>query len=101
MESKFIKVNHMYASTRDNQITYYEAGRIVININHIISLVPHKSLAGYWTLTMRDNITYVVDHNITKIFGEDYYTFEEQSIFVCDTCGGNYDKNHGCQCNHG
>jgi hypothetical protein len=92
MDNRFIKLKHMLRSERENAM-YYEDGRIIINLDHIISLVPHKSLVGYWILTMRDDKVYVVDHSIANHFpvlDDDYI---EQSIFVCDICGINHDKN--------
>lgn len=77
MDKRFVQVKHMLRNERDN-IAYYEGGRIIINLDHIISLQPHNSLVGYWNLTMRDNITYVVDHSILNHFpvmGEDYNVF--------------------------
>ncbi len=47
----------------------------------LISLIPHQSLTGYWTIQMTNNITYVVDHSILNhfpIMGEDYL---DQNIF--------------------
>jgi len=77
MDNRFVQLKHMLRNERDN-VAYYEGGRIIINLDHVISLQPHQSLTGYWTLTMRDKITYVVDHSILNHFpvmGEDYNVF--------------------------
>ena len=80
MDNRFVQVKHMVRSERENAV-YYEGGRIIINLDHIISLQPHKSLHGYWNIEMTDTITYVVDHSILNhfpIMGEDYL---DQNIF--------------------
>lgn len=92
MDNRFIYLKHMLRSERENAM-YYEGGRIIINLDHIISLVPHKALVGYWILTMRDDKVYVVDHSITNYFPVLDYEYINQSIFVCDVCGLNHDKN--------
>ena len=77
MDNRFVQLKHMLRNERDN-VAYYEGGRIIINLDHVISLQPHQSLTGYWTLTMRDKITYVVDHSILNHFpvmGEDHNVF--------------------------
>jgi len=77
MDNRFVQLKHMLRNERDN-VAYYEGGRIIINLDHVISLQPHQSLTGYWTLTMRDKIIYVVDHSILNHFpvmGEDYNVF--------------------------
>ena len=77
MDKRFVQLKHMLRNERDN-LAYYEGGRIIINLDHVISLKPHNSLVGYWYLNMRDNITYVVDHSILNHFplmGEDYNVF--------------------------
>jgi len=67
MDKRFVQVKHMYASERETGV-YYEAGKIIINLDHIISLKPHSSLNGYYYLTMVNDIQYVVDHSILSYF---------------------------------
>ena len=80
MDNRFVQLKHMVRSEREN-VAYYEGGRIIINLDHIISLQPHQSLMGYWTIQMTNTITYVVDHSILNhfpIMGDDYL---DQNIF--------------------
>lgn len=80
MDNRFVQLKHMLRLEREN-VAYYEGGRIIVNLDHVISLQPHQTLTGYWVLTMRDKITYVVDHSILNHFplmGEDYL---DQNIF--------------------
>lgn len=80
MDNRFVQVKHMVRSEREN-MAYYEGGRIIINLDHIISLQAHQTLMGYWTIQMTNSIIYVVDHSILNhfpIIGDDYL---DQNIF--------------------
>lgn len=80
MDNRFVQLKHMVRTERENS-TYFEAGKIILNLDHIISIKPFISLTGYYTVLMSHRVEYVVDHSILDHFplmGEEYL---DQNIF--------------------
>lgn len=70
----------MRRSERENAV-YFDAGKIILNLDHIISIRPNNTLTSYYNVLMTNDIEYVVDHSILEHFplmGEEYL---DQNIF--------------------
>jgi len=80
MTNKFIQLKYMRRSERENAV-YFNAGKIILNLDHIISIRPNNTLTSYYNVLMTNDIEYVVDHSILEHFplmGDEYL---DQNIF--------------------
>ena len=66
MESKFIEIKHMVAVARENA-TYYEPVKIIMNLNHVVSIKP-ATLQGFYDVLLSTDKYITVDHSIINHF---------------------------------
>jgi len=66
MDKRFIQLKHMVAVTRDNA-TYYEPVKIIINLDHVVSLKP-ANLQGYYDVLLSTDKYITVDFSIINHF---------------------------------
>jgi cephalosporin hydroxylase len=66
MDKKFIQIKQMVAVTRDNA-TYYEPVKIIINLDHVVSLKP-ANMQGYYDVLLSTDKYITVDFSIINHF---------------------------------